>query len=55
MNDEMSRQIYLEREFHRVVLERDTLRTWSWIWSILALTGWGALIAVAFKTGILRI
>ena len=53
MNDAMSKHLYLEREFHRVALERDTYRAWSYIWFTLALTGWTAMIAVAFKAGII--
>ena len=49
----MSKQIYMEREFHRAVLERGTYRAWAWIWFILAFAGWTALIAVAFKAGII--
>ena len=27
-----SKQMYLERQFQRVVRERDRLRLWSWFW-----------------------
>ena len=53
--NEYARQDYTERQFHRVVRERETLRAWSWIWFVLALTGWIALIAVAFKAGIIGV
>ena len=55
MANPMSKQIYMEREFHRAVLERGTYRAWAWIWFILAFAGWTALIAVAFKAGILHL
>jgi hypothetical protein len=45
---------YLERQFHRVVVERDNYRGWSWFWFILALAGWSALITLALhESGIL--
>ena len=54
-NDPMSKQMYMEREFHRVVRDRETYRAWSWIWFALALTGWIALIALAVKAGIIGV
>ena len=50
--NEYARQDYTERQFHRVVRERDIYRALSRVWLALALTGWTALIAVAFKAGI---
>ena len=50
--DPMSKQMYLEREFHRVARDRETYRAWSWFWCATAFIGWSALIAVAFKAGI---
>jgi hypothetical protein len=46
---------YVERQFHRVVRERDALCGWAWFWFLLALVGWSALIAVAFKAGIIGV
>jgi hypothetical protein len=46
---------YLESQFHRVVCERDALCGWAWFWFLLALAGWSALIAVAFKAGIIGV
>ena len=51
--NEYARQDYTERQFHRVVRERDTYRALSRVWLALALIGWTALIAVAFKAGII--
>ncbi len=56
MNDEpnpMSKQMYLEREFHRVARDRETYRVLAWLWGAAAFIGWSALIAVAFKAGII--
>ena len=53
MNDAISKQMYLEREFHRVSLERKSLRFWSWFWFVGCVVGWTALVAVAFKAGII--
>ena len=46
---------YLESQFHRVVRERDRLYLWSWLWFLLAIAGWTALIALAFKAGIIGV
>ena len=53
--DPMTKEMYMEREFHRVVRKRDALRVWAWFWFLMALAGWGALIAIAFKAGILHL
>jgi hypothetical protein len=48
-------QEFAERQFHRVVVERDRLRAWCYLWFVLSLTAWGALIAAAVKAGILPV
>ena len=51
--NEYARQDYTERQFHRVVRDREMYRFWSWFWFVGCVVGWTALVAVAFKAGII--
>lgn len=55
MHESESKQMYLEREFHRVVLERDNAHFCMRLWFVLAVIGWGALATVVFKADIIQL
>jgi hypothetical protein len=46
---------YLESQVHRLARDRDTYLFFAWFWAMLALLGWGTVIAIAFKAGIIHI
>ena len=53
--NEYDKQDYIERQFHRAVLERNNYRDLFWFCCVLAVAGWVALVALAFKAGIIGV